>query len=125
MIAADTSSLSAYFKGEDGPDVQSIANALAAGEICMPPLVLTEMLSDPLAAQDMMETIAGFLLLPILDGYWLRAGEARRALKQKGFKAKIGDALIAQSCLDHNAPLITRDSDFRHFATHCGLRLAV
>jgi hypothetical protein len=31
---------------------------------------------------------------------------------------------IAQSCIDADVKLITRDRDFRHFATHCGLKLA-
>ena len=26
--------------------------------------------------------------------------------------------------IDHDLPLITRDADFRHFAKHCGLKLA-
>jgi predicted nucleic acid-binding protein len=39
-------------------------------------------------------------------------------------KAKVADALIAQSCIDHDVALITRDRGFRHFAKHCGLRLA-
>jgi predicted nucleic acid-binding protein len=123
MIAADTSSLSAYFKGEAGQDVELVAQAMA-GDLRLPPLVVTEMLSDPKAAADMMETVAHFLVLPILDGYWERAGETRRKLKQHGLKAKVGDALIAQSCIDHDVLLITRDGDFRHFAAHCGLKLA-
>ena len=39
-------------------------------------------------------------------------------------KAGLADSLIAQSCLDHDLALITRDRDFRHFARHAGLRLA-
>jgi predicted nucleic acid-binding protein len=39
-----------------------------------------------------------------------------------GFKAKLADTLIAQSCLDHDVPLITRDGDFRHFVA-LGLRV--
>lgn len=31
--------------------------------------------------------------------------------------------LIAQSCLDHDLPLVTRDSDFRHFVRLAGVRL--
>jgi predicted nucleic acid-binding protein len=124
MIATDTSSLSAYFKGEAGVDIDAIASALAAGGIVLPPAVQTELLSDPAAAKEMAETIANFPLLPIVEGYWQRAGEARRLLKRKGHKAKVADALIAQSCIDHDVALITRDADFRHFAKHCGLRLA-
>jgi len=31
-------------------------------------------------------------------------------------KARLADALVAQSCRDHGVPLITRDGDFRNFA---------
>jgi len=31
--------------------------------------------------------------------------------------------LIAQSCIDHHVPLITRDGDFRPFARYAGLTL--
>jgi predicted nucleic acid-binding protein len=43
---------------------------------------------------------------------------------RKGLKAAVADALIAQSCIDNDVALITRDPDFRHFAKHCGLKLA-
>lgn len=123
MIAADTSSLSAYFKGESGRDVELVARAMT-GDLRLPSIVVTEMLSDPKGSAQMMETVAHFLVLPISEGFWQRAGEARRLLKQYGLKAKVADAPIAQSCIDHDVPLITRDDDFRHFAAHCGLKLA-
>jgi predicted nucleic acid-binding protein len=124
MIAADTSSLVAYFSGDSGDDVEKIAAAIAAGELALPPVVVTEVLSDPNAALILDSEIP---LLPTLDaheGYWLRAALSRRTLHKIRLKAKIADALIAQSCIDHNVSLITRDRDFRHFAEHCGLRLA-
>ncbi|HEY1631065.1 MAG TPA: PIN domain-containing protein [Rhizomicrobium sp.] len=124
MIAADTSALSAFFKGEEGADVRLIQAALETRSICLCPLVVTEMLSDPLAQKTMMETVVDFPLLPILDGYWIRAGDARRLLRKNGLKAKVADTLIAQSCLDNDVSLITRDDDFRHFAKYCGLKLA-
>ena len=37
----------------------------------------------------------------------------------------LGDALIAQCCLDHEIPLLTRDRDFRSFAEAAGLDLVV
>ena len=124
MIAADTSALSAFFKGEEGADVEHVACALSSGELRLPPVVLTEMLSDPAARKEMMETVAEFRLLELSSDYWERAGAMRRLLKQKGLKSKIADTLIAQSCIDHDVALITRDTDFRHFAKHCGLKLA-
>jgi predicted nucleic acid-binding protein len=40
-------------------------------------------------------------------------------------KARLGDALIAQSCLDRDIPLITRDRDFRAFAEVANLGLVL
>ena len=124
MITADTSSLVAYFSGQTGPDVDKVFDAFAAGELALPPVVLTETLSDPRAGTALEAKLAQLTLLEPSQGYWLRAAQSRRTLHTNRLKAKIADALIAQSCIDHDVALITRDRDFRHFATHCGLRLA-
>lgn len=123
MIAADTSSLSALLAGESGVDVEKLFDALKDSSLVLPPAVLTEILSDPKSAAitTKLESVA---LLEINEGFWRRAGEARAKLKSRGLKANVGDALIAQACIDHDVALITRDEDFRHFAKHCGLRLA-
>jgi len=124
MIAADTSALSSYFKGERNRETDLLDEAFRAGALVVPPVVVTELLSDPLPRKEMLETVGEFIQLTIVDGYWNRAGGARRLLTQKRLKAKTADALIAQSCIDHDVALITRDIDFRHFAKHCGLKLA-
>ena len=67
----------------------------------------------------------GASLLPLKDGYWLRAREARRLIRSKGLRARGIDTLIAQCCIDADVALITRDADFRHFADWCGLKLAI
>lgn len=122
MIACDTSSLSAFLLGEKGDDVEQVADAAKAGQLTLSPVVVTEILSaTDLALGTVLNSIA---VLELLDGYWERAGLNRRLLRRKGLKAKVADALIAQSCIDHDVTLITRDSDFRHFAKHCGLKLA-
>jgi predicted nucleic acid-binding protein len=61
-------------------------------------------------------------LLPIHDGYWQRTGDLRAQLLRAGRKAKLADCLIAQACIDNDAPLITYDRDFRHFEV-AGLKL--
>jgi len=59
------------------------------------------------------------------DDYWERAGRARAILRKLKLKARTADALIAQSCIDHDVPLLTRDKDFEVYAKHCGLKLVV
>ena len=124
MIAADTSALSAYVAGQPGRDVVHLAEALSSGQLRLPPVVITELLSDPSGGNVLGPIISDIAILEITDGYWHRAGETRRVLKAKGLKAKVADALIAQSCIDHDVALITRDADFRHFVKYCGLKLA-
>ena len=123
MIAADTSALSAYFKGEPKATVTAVRRALSDGQLVLPPVVVTEVLSAP-NSQLLEPIVLDMKLLPVLEGYWLRAAQSRRRILTKGLKAKVADALIAQSCVDHGVPLIAGDRDFQHFARYCGLKLA-
>ena len=54
-----------------------------------------------------------------------RVGALRADVIAQGRKARLADALIAQSCLDHSVPLITRDADFRNFARDRELELVL
>jgi predicted nucleic acid-binding protein len=123
LIAADTSSLIAYLAGESGDDVRLIESAIDARELVVPPPVATELYSKP----DRSEIAALLDKMPLVvltEGFWERAGGARRMLLTKGLKAAVADALIAQCCVDAEIALIARDRDFRHFERWCGLRLA-
>jgi len=124
VIAADTSSLIAYLAGEAGKDVERIGAAIDAAELHLPPVVVTELLSDPRNFDMLEQKISSLSMLEITPGYWNRAGKTRAELLARSLAAKIPDTLIAQSCIDHDVALITRDADFRHFAKHCGLKLA-
>jgi predicted nucleic acid-binding protein len=125
MIAADTSTWIAFLQGENGPDVPLLDAALRDRQVLMPPIVLTELLSDPTLPSDVAETLSELPLIEIGDGYWQRAGALRAQVLAKRLKARLGDALIAQSCLDRGIPLLTRDRDFRNFAGAAGLDLIV
>jgi len=59
----------------------------------------------------------------VTDGYWAARRDAPRAGLAAKRRARLGDALIAQSCLDHNVRLITRDRDFQLFARAAGLKI--
>lgn len=124
MIAADTSSLIAYLAGETGKDVERIGSAIDAAELHLPPVVITELLSDLRNLAILEPKLSSISMLEISPGYWNRAGKTRAALLARSLAAKVPDTLIAQSCIDHDVALITRDADFRHFSKHCGLKLA-
>lgn len=96
--------------------------ALAHSQACLPPVVLSEVLSDPKLPPKLEEALLRIPILPLKPGYWERAGRLRAVAIGGGHKAKLADTLIAQVCLDHEVPLVTRDSDFRHFEL-AGLRV--
>jgi predicted nucleic acid-binding protein len=121
MIAADTSTWVAYLEGGQGEDVELLEKALKDGQVLMAPAVLTELLSDPSVAPEVAKTLSDVPLIEIAPGYWQRAGKLRARVLAKRRKARLGDALIAQSCLDQRISLITRDRDFRTFAEIAGL----
>jgi len=123
MIAADTSTWIAFLEGSGGEDVQLLDEALEERQVLMVPVVLTELLSDPKLPSEVAETLSEVPMIEIEPGYWQRAGVLRAAAIAKRRKARLGDALIAQTCIDRNTCLLTRDRDFRAFGDAAGLDL--
>lgn len=123
MIAVDTSTWIAFFQGDRGEDAEQLDRALRDRQVLMAPAVLTEMLSDPKLSPQVSQALEELPLIEITPGYWQRAGALRAKVLAKRRKARLGDALIAQSCIDRGIPLLTRDRDFRAFADAAGLDL--
>jgi predicted nucleic acid-binding protein len=99
---------------------RSIGNS----QIALPPPVVTEVLCDPSLPASHRALITELPLLELTDGFWIRAAESRARVLSRKLRARLGDTLIAQCCIDNNVVLIARDGDFRHFAKYCGLKLA-
>ena len=125
MIAADTSTWIAFFQGEAGKDVELLDRSLEDRQVLMAPPVLTELQSDPGITSELSKTLSELPLIEIQPGFWNRAGALRASVLAKRRKARLGDALIAQSCLDAGIPLLTRDRDFRAFADTASLSILV
>jgi hypothetical protein len=123
VIAADTSSLIAFLEGAAGEDVDVVQSALDHQQLVLPPVVLTELLSDPGLPSSVRSLLTALPQLQLEPGYWERAGLLRAGVLKRRRKARIADALIAQSCIDQSVPLVTRDKDFRRFAGAVGLAL--
>ncbi len=99
MIAVDTSSLRRFLSGAKGQDVDAVADAIAHRSIVLPPVVLTEILSDR-SADATAPVLTALPSLEVTHDYWARAGQLRALVIAAGHKSKVADALIAQSCLD-------------------------
>jgi len=123
MIVADSSTWIAFFAGASGKDVRILDHALADWQVVMAPAVLTELLSDSKLPTAIGRTLVEVPLLEIRPGYWERAGALRAKVLAKKRRARLGDVLIAQSCVDHGMSLVTRDHDFLAFAEDAGLEL--
>lgn len=123
MLAVDSSSLISYLGGEKGDDVDAVEIALRSKQAVLPPVVLCELLSDPELPVKVSRALKRLPILPVTEGFWERAGLLRANIISRGRKARLADALIAQTCLDHDVPLITRDRDFRHFARFSNLSI--
>jgi len=122
LIALDTSAFARLLDGETDVTSTAARDALNAGDAHLPPVVLTELLSNPWIVESAVSYVSSVPLLELFDGYWRRAASLRADLKRRGLKAEVADCLIAQSCIDHDIPLITYDRDFRHFIP-AGLQL--
>jgi predicted nucleic acid-binding protein len=125
LITADTSTWIAFLQGDGGEDAQLLDKALEDRQVLMVPVVLTEILSDPKLPPAIASSLTDIPLIDISAGYWERAGALRAKVLAKRRKARLGDSLIAQSCIDRGIPLLTRDRDFRAFAAAAGLKLSV
>jgi len=123
MIAVDTSTWIAFLEGAKGEDVELLDRALQERQLLMVPIVLTELLSDPKLPPSVADTLSDVPMIEIEAGFWQRAGALRAKVLSKRRRARLGDALIAQSCIDRGVPLVTRDRDFRAFVDAAGLSI--
>jgi predicted nucleic acid-binding protein len=122
-LAIDSSSLIAYLSGRDRADTRLVHQALERGEAVLPPVVVTEVLSQPGLPQVVVDLLQTIATLELTDGYWQRAGATRALVIAKGRRARLADTLIAQVCLDHDVSLVTNDKDFRALSSIARLRV--
>ena len=91
MIAVDSSSFIAYLEGDEGPDVQATGLALEHRQAILPPVVLSELLSDFRVSRAVKQLFGQLPLLDITDGYWERAGLLRAQVLQRRWRARLAN----------------------------------
>lgn len=124
MIAVDTSVIIPYLNEDAYPETETLDRLVIDQAAWIAPVTLTELMSSPRNATRLAMILPRLNILPLADGYWERAGLLRARLFAQGRRARLGDALIAQSCLDADAALLTRDEDFAAFEPLAGLKRA-
>jgi predicted nucleic acid-binding protein len=125
VYAIDTNILIAWLENSTVltrlPD--TLGQDIMYGRLMLPPLVISEFCAGRNVTPEMVAITQKLRCLPILTGYWERAGLMRGRLLAAGRRARLGDSLIAQSCIDADIPLLTLDTDFAIYTEAEGLKL--
>ena len=123
-VVVDTSVWIDFFNGRPAPVLEQ---GLADCAVVLPPLVVAELVSGARRREDRAAIVDLVADLEIHDTpveHWVRVGDLRRRLGEKGIAVSTPDAHVAQCAIDRGAPLLSRDAVFRTIATLMPLRLA-
>lgn len=130
MIVVDTSAWVEYFAAGEGAAADRIARELERGRIALAilPVIATELLQGFRSDLDFERALRVVRRLPCLApglATHVRAAVLYRKLRARGVTVRGAvDCIIAATCLDTGAALLTLDRDFEAIARHAGLRLA-
>ena len=122
-VVADTSVWIEFFAGRPVP---ALEEALRQGLVVLPPIVVAELISGARQARD-RASIRGLIEeLPLHETpleHWVRVGDLRRRLADRGVSVSTPDAHVAQCALDRGALLLSRDAVFVRIAEASELRV--
>jgi len=111
----------------NGRPAASLEHGLADGVVVLPPVVVAELVSgarQPKHRAAIVDLIADLAVHETPVDHWVRVGDLRRRLSEKGIAVSTPDAHVAQCAIDRDAVLLSRDAVFRRIAAVAPLRLA-
>jgi predicted nucleic acid-binding protein len=120
---ADTSVWIEFLAGKPTPGLES---ALAQRSVVLPPIVVAELMSGTAKPSERRALEDLLRELPLHDSavdHWIRVGDLRRRLRERGLSVSTPDAHVAQCAIDRDAVLLARDAIFERLTEHCPLRL--
>ena len=128
MIIVDSNTWADFFNGASNPHVQRLDIALQEEEdLAVVPIIITEVLQGFRTDSGFQRARRVLLALPVIQptvDCHVRAARLFRSLRQKGITVRGAvDCIIAQTCLDVDAELLSPDADFERIARHTPLRL--
>jgi predicted nucleic acid-binding protein len=96
-------------------------------DLAVIPIIITEVLQGFRTDKGFQRARRVLVALPVIHPTvecHVRAARLFRSLRGKGVTVRGAvDCIIAQTCLDIEAELLSPDSDFKHIAQHTPLRL--
>lgn len=128
MIIVDSNTWADFFNGASTPHVNRLDIALEQEEdLAVVPIIITEVLQGFRTDSGFRRARRVLLALPVIQptvACHVRAAGLFRSLRRKGITVRGAvDCLIAQTCLDVDAELLSPDADFEHIARRTPLRL--
>ena len=128
MMVVDSNTWADFFNGTEGPHVERLDTALGEEEdLAILPIIVTEVLQGFRTERGFRDAEAMLAALPVIHhtlGCHVRAAGLFRAMRRKGVTVRGAvDCVIAQTCLDLEAELLSPDRDFEDIARHTPLRL--
>ena len=129
MILVDTSVWIDYFNNIESQYTTTLDTYLDQGVVAIGDIIFLEILQGIRKDSDYEKTMN---YLEAFDSYDLLRTEQvhssasyYRHLRKKGITIRsTTDIIIANFCITHSIPLLTRDRDFQPFVSHCSLKLA-
>ena len=128
MIIVDSNTWADFFNGDSNPHVQRLDTALEGEEdLAVVPVIITEVLQGFRTDSGFQRARRVLVALPVIQpsvDCHVRAARMFRSLRKKGITVRGAvDCIVAQTCLDVDAELLSPDADFRCIAEHTPLRL--
>ena len=128
MIIVDSTAWVEFFNGTSSPHVQRLSTALQEEEdLAVVPIIITEVLQGFRTDSGFRRARRVLLALPVIQptvDCHVRAARLFRSLRKSGVTVRGAvDCIIAQTCLDVDAELLSPDADFERIARHTPLRL--
>lgn len=128
MLVVDSTVWVDYFNGVQNPHTDYLYNALDSIPIVVGDLILAEVLQgfrDDVHFEQARRALEKFTVVSMVSpDLAVKSARNYRSLRRMGITVrKTIDSLIATWCIEHEYPLLHRDSDFDGYERYLGLRV--
>lgn len=128
MLIVDSNTWADFFNGIAQPHVDRLDVALEGGEdLAILPIIITEVLQGFRSDRGFRRARDLLVALPVIHpsvACHVQAASLFRKLRRTGVTVRGAvDCVIAQTCIDTEATLLSPDADFERIAAHTPLRL--